>query len=190
MSSLRFSPLAIVSGSSPRVLRIIGRMMGGATDHHFDRSSVDISCSRAPIADALASSPQGGTRAPLDRPSPHGPGDRSAAKHPTVTIDQVSTTLFLAGVIMSISSGFDALQKAANASRESVAEGRLRRDQFRSALTTAPDVVEVVPSGSFARRTHKNPIHDIDLLVVYDASKHPDWGQPGASAGDALEHTD
>jgi predicted nucleotidyltransferase len=90
---------------------------------------------------------------------------------------------------MSISSGFDALQKVANASKESVAEGRKRRDQFRSALTSVSDVLEVVPSGSFARRTHKDPIHDIDLVVVFDVERFPEWGEPGDSAEAALEHT-
>jgi hypothetical protein len=46
-----------------------------------------------------------------------------------------------------------------------------------------------VPSGSLARGTQLDPIHDVDLVVVYDADHHPDWdGGPG-SAELALEHT-
>ena len=47
----------------------------------------------------------------------------------------------------------------------------------------------VRPSGSLARGTHKVPIHDVDLVCVFDAEAHPDWGQSGSSAAEALEHT-
>lgn len=90
---------------------------------------------------------------------------------------------------MSVESGFDDLQRAADAPPEAVAEARRRRDAFREALPTADDIEKIVPSGSLARGTHKDPIHDVDLVCVYDASSHPDWGAPGASALDALEHT-
>ena len=90
---------------------------------------------------------------------------------------------------MSVSSGFDAVQLVANASPASVALGRQYRDLFRDTLKTEPDVMAVVASGSFARRTHKDPIHDIDLLVIFDPDRHPDWLEPGPSAEAALEHT-
>lgn len=90
---------------------------------------------------------------------------------------------------MSVSSGFDALQAAANAVAEAVEEARRRRDVFTGALEGLPDVTAVIPSGSFARRTHKEPIHDVDLLVVFDGEQHTDWVQPGPSAQEALEHT-
>ena len=48
---------------------------------------------------------------------------------------------------------------------------------------------EVIPSGSLARGTHKDPIQDVDVIIIYDTSHHPEWGQPGASAADALDHT-
>ena len=90
---------------------------------------------------------------------------------------------------MSVESGFDDLQQEADATPEAVTEARRRRDAFREALPTAPDVDKVVPTGSLARGTHKDPIHDVDLVCVYDASDHPDWGGPGGSALGALEHT-
>src|SRR5262245_25919647 len=89
---------------------------------------------------------------------------------------------------MSVSSGFDDLQAKANATPAGVKEARRRRDVFRSALGGADDVVEVIPSGSLARGTHKDPIHDVDLVVVYDKDQHPDWGDDGASAEEALEY--
>ena len=90
---------------------------------------------------------------------------------------------------MSVESGFDALQEAADATPDAVKEARRRRDVFREALPTASDVDEVVPSGSLARGTHKDPIHDVDLICMYHASSHPGWGRSGASALGALEHT-
>ncbi len=90
---------------------------------------------------------------------------------------------------MSVESGFDDLQRAADATSEAVAEARWRRDAFRDALPTADDVDKVVPTGSLARGTHKDPIHDVDLVCVYHAASHPDWGRPGPSALAALEHT-
>ncbi len=90
---------------------------------------------------------------------------------------------------MSVESGFDDLQGVANATDEAVKEARRRRDAFRSALPIAEDVDHVFPSGSLARGTHKDPIHDVDLVCVFRASDHPDWGALGDSAEDALEHT-
>lgn len=90
---------------------------------------------------------------------------------------------------MSISDSFDQLQDAADASSESVAEARRRRDLFIVALESFTDVAEVRLSGSLARSTHKDPIHDVDLVSVSHADDHPDWGDPGNSAEAALEHT-
>ncbi len=89
---------------------------------------------------------------------------------------------------MSIDSGFDSLQTAVNVPAADVREARRRRDLFRTTLLSVDDVAAVRPSGSLARGTHKNPIHDVDIVVVFRASDHPDWGKPGPSAEDALEH--
>lgn len=90
---------------------------------------------------------------------------------------------------MSVESGFDELQTEVNVPPDDLREARRRRDIFRTELALADDVVEVRPSGSLARGTHKDPIHDVDIVVVFRATDHPDWGELGQSALDALEHT-
>ena len=90
---------------------------------------------------------------------------------------------------MSLETGFDVVQTAANATAAAVEEARRRRDVFRSALSGADDVMDVVPTGSVARGTHKDPIHDVDVVAIFDPAAHPDWGEPGDCANQALEHT-
>jgi predicted nucleotidyltransferase len=90
---------------------------------------------------------------------------------------------------MSVNSGFDDLQATVNASPESLKEARRRRDVFRAALGGAADIVEIIPTGSVARGTQRDPIHDVDLVAVFDAESHDNWGTPGDSAEAALEHT-
>lgn len=89
---------------------------------------------------------------------------------------------------MTLEDGFSTLQTEVDASAEAVTEARRRRDVFRSALGGADDVLEVFPTGSLGRGTHKDPIHDVDVVAVFDPDEHPDWGSPGSSALDALEH--
>ncbi|WP_280182157.1 nucleotidyltransferase [Nocardia farcinica] len=90
---------------------------------------------------------------------------------------------------MDVSSAFEGFQKVVNADPEAVKEARARRDLFKTAFCAQPDIREVVPSGSLARGTQKHPIHDVDVILIYDEDKHPDWGHPGASAADALDYT-
>lgn len=90
---------------------------------------------------------------------------------------------------MDVSSAFGEFRKTIDASPESVTEARSRRDLFREALLSYDDIVELVPSGSLARGTHRDPIHDVDLIAVYREEDHPDWGFPGGSADDALSVT-
>ncbi|GAB3578173.1 hypothetical protein GCM10027406_13930 [Leifsonia lichenia] len=89
---------------------------------------------------------------------------------------------------MSVLDSFKSFQSVVNADPEAVKEARRRRSIFEIAFSSQADVVEVVPSGSLARGTHKDPIHDVDLVVVFDAALHSTWGQTGASADDALLH--
>jgi hypothetical protein len=89
---------------------------------------------------------------------------------------------------MSVQSGFESLQREADAPMEAVKAAKHRRDVFRDALGNEPDVLKVVPTGSTSRGTHIDPIHDVDLVALYDAEEHPEWGQPGDSAEAALEH--
>lgn len=89
---------------------------------------------------------------------------------------------------MSVDSGFNTMQSTVNVDDDDLKEARRRRDLFRTHLVKEPDVVEVRPSGSLARGTHKDPVNDVDLVVVFDAAAHPDWNHPGGSADDALAH--
>ncbi|MGH3652248.1 SMODS domain-containing nucleotidyltransferase [Glutamicibacter sp.] len=90
---------------------------------------------------------------------------------------------------MNVAEAFNAFQKVVNADSENVREARIRRDLFAGAFEAEQDVKEVVPSGSFARGTHKDPIHDVDVIIIFNEDDHPDWGSPGESASDALNHT-
>jgi hypothetical protein len=87
-----------------------------------------------------------------------------------------------------LDTAFDQHQTAVNADPAAVKEARRRRDLFKQALAPEDDVTETFPSGSLARGSQLEPIHDVDFVVVYDPEAHPDWGSPGASAEDALRH--
>lgn len=90
---------------------------------------------------------------------------------------------------MSVTDAFTTFQGVVNADVEHVREARARRDLFKSAFTSEGDVNEVVASGSLARGTHKDPIHDVDVIIVFDDAQHAEWGEPGSSAEDALDYT-
>lgn len=90
---------------------------------------------------------------------------------------------------MSVLDAFNKFQDVVNADIEHVREARARRDLFKSAFGSEGDVNDVVSSGSLARGTHKDPIHDVDVIIVFDEDQHPEWGTPGTSAADALDHT-
>jgi hypothetical protein len=66
---------------------------------------------------------------------------------------------------------------------------RWRRSVVIDVVKSRPDVEEVIPSGSLARGTHLEVIHDddVDLIVVFDESMRADW-DGGGSAGAALQH--
>ncbi len=89
---------------------------------------------------------------------------------------------------MSVESGFDRMQTEVNVDPDDLAMARKRRDKFRRALEGEPDVTKVIPSGSLARGSHADPIHDVDLIIIFDPRHHSDWGVPGSSALDALNH--
>lgn len=92
------------------------------------------------------------------------------------------------GTCMTVIEAFRDFQAAVDADPAGVREARARRDTFIAALSAESDVLEVFMSGSLARKTQKDPIHDLDLVIVFDEAAHPDWGQPGDSAADALDH--
>ncbi len=90
---------------------------------------------------------------------------------------------------MDINEGFDELQNAANADPDQVSEARSRRDLFKKAFEPEGEVEEFILSGSLARSTQREPINDVDVIVVFDAGEHPEWGTDGESAADALTYT-
>jgi predicted nucleotidyltransferase len=89
---------------------------------------------------------------------------------------------------MSVNSGFDDVQAEADADIQQVRKARKRRDDFKAGLSRRADISEIRLSGSLARGTHKDPIHDVDLIAVFDAAEHPGWGESGTSSEEALEH--
>ena len=89
---------------------------------------------------------------------------------------------------MGIDDAFDAFQKTVNEDIDKTRLARERRDLFKTALLSEPDVVETFGSGSLSRSTQLKPIHDVDVVIVYDPDEHPEWGNDGPSAQDALEH--
>jgi predicted nucleotidyltransferase len=91
---------------------------------------------------------------------------------------------------MDVDDAFDTYQGEVNADPGQVAEARKRRDVFWAALEAEADVAEIVPSGSLARGSQRDPIHDVDLIVVYEPGSHPNWEAEGAgTAEEALDHT-
>jgi predicted nucleotidyltransferase len=64
---------------------------------------------------------------------------------------------------------------------------RQQQSAVINALKGRPGVVKVISSGSFARGTYLGPIHDVDLIVVFDKHMHLDR-RGGGSAQAALEH--
>jgi len=83
---------------------------------------------------------------------------------------------------------FDTHQTVVNATPENVREARRRRNFFCDALGKQADVTETVPSGSLARGTQRDPIHDVDLIIVFRGEDHPDWDTGSSGAEAALEH--
>lgn len=75
--------------------------------------------------------------------------------------------------------GFRSFSHAIESDPLGVLLAKWRRDAFTRKLKQLDDVVEVIPSGSLARGTQIGPIHDVDLIVVFDQAKHPDFGHGG-----------
>jgi len=84
--------------------------------------------------------------------------------------------------------GFGSFGQAIKSDPVGVLLARWRRDAFTGKLGRLPDVTDVIPSGSLAPGTRIGPVHDVDLIVVFDSSMHPDYGQGPASAQAAMEH--
>lgn len=89
---------------------------------------------------------------------------------------------------MSVNDAFDTYQGTIDEDPQVVAVARERRDMFKTAFGSEADVLEVWSSGSLRRSTQLKPIHDLDMVVVYELADHPTWGSPGDSAEQALHH--
>ncbi len=91
---------------------------------------------------------------------------------------------------MTPETAFDTFQTTVNADPDQLAEARRRRDRVLSSMSAQPDTDTdgCFVSGSLARGTQRGLIHDVDIVVVYDAAEHPTWGDAGDSAEEALEH--
>jgi hypothetical protein len=90
---------------------------------------------------------------------------------------------------MDINAAFDDLQRVADADPEQVREARRHRDLFGQAFDGETEVLEVISSGSLARSTQRDPINDVDLIMVFDHALQPGWGAAGESAAEALSET-
>lgn len=88
---------------------------------------------------------------------------------------------------MGVSASFDELQTVVDADVSVVKLARSRRDVFKDALSSAPDVRTVWGSGSLRRSTQLQPVHDVDLVVEFDSEIHPEWGEDGESSSEAIE---
>lgn len=91
--------------------------------------------------------------------------------------------------VVDVNDAFGIFQDAVNVPPKALRQARDRRDIFKDGLGGESDVEEVIPSGSLARGTHKDPINDVDVVVVFDEAGHPEWGEPGDSAEEALSFT-
>jgi len=81
--------------------------------------------------------------------------------------------------------GFAAFRRAIKSDPIGVLLAQWRRDAFIRKLKQLPDVKDVIASGSLERDTLIGPVHDVDLIVVFDSDQHPDYGIKGTSAAAA-----
>jgi hypothetical protein len=84
--------------------------------------------------------------------------------------------------------GFRSFSRAIESDPIGVLLAKWRRDAFIEKLQRLPDVAEVIPSGSLTRGTQTEHIHDVDLIVVFKRSDHPDYGSERESAQAAMQH--
>ncbi len=75
--------------------------------------------------------------------------------------------------------GFRSFSRAIETDPIGVLLAKWRRDVFIRKLKQLPDVIDVIPSGSLTRGTQIGPVHDVDLIVVFDSAQHTDYGIKG-----------
>jgi len=89
---------------------------------------------------------------------------------------------------MESDNGFRSYSHAIESDPIGVLLAKWRRDAFIGKLKQMPDVDDVIPSGSLAHGTQIGPVHDVDLIVVFKRSEHPDYGSGRDSAHAAMTH--
>lgn len=90
---------------------------------------------------------------------------------------------------MNVNEAFDRYQHYVDADPADVKEARRRGRAFKTAFEELDEVDEVFISGSLARKTHKAPINDVDVVIAFRRDARSQWGQPGTSAEEALSET-
>lgn len=101
----------------------------------------------------------------------------------------MTTTEERARYTTKVDRAFDLFQTVVNTDPDELKEARRRRDLFDRAFCDEPDVDDVFCSGSLARKTHKDPIHDVDTVVILKPGSRPGWGSEGPAAKAALDET-
>jgi hypothetical protein len=84
--------------------------------------------------------------------------------------------------------GFDAFSREIESDPLGVLLAKWQRDEFTRKLKRIPGVIEVIPSGSVARDTLIGPVHDVDLIAVFDESALPGYGPAPESARAAMTY--
>jgi hypothetical protein len=93
------------------------------------------------------------------------------------------------GSRMSLLTAFSDFQRdVVNAEKRQMTTARERRDAFVQAFKAEDDTEDAFCSGSLRRLTHLRPIHDVDVVVVYERDAYPTWGAPGPSSEQAMSH--
>jgi hypothetical protein len=77
--------------------------------------------------------------------------------------------------------GFKAFSQAIKTDPIGLLFAQWRRDYFVGQLMKVPGVARIIQSGSLARGTQIGPVHDVDLIVVFDPDVHPGFAIKGTS---------
>jgi|GEM_PF-753696 len=91
-------------------------------------------------------------------------------------------------VVLPVRTGqaFDTFARNVSVRSSDLKIARRRVKRVRRALKRDRCVRSVLTSGSYSRRTQCNPIHDVDLIAVFDRNARPDWDRDEGSAEVAL----
>ncbi len=91
---------------------------------------------------------------------------------------------------LTIGQVFDLFQDRVSASPADLKLARRRVRMVRRSMKRDRCVRTTLLSGSFARRTQCHPIHDVDLIAVFEKKARPDWDRDHGSAEAALREVE